>query len=386
MITTAYLDVLTAAAWWQRAQGDREHPAVVPAQRLAVLVPAHDEEQLIGSTVASLVGQDYPAGRLAVHVVADNCTDRTAELAAAAGAEVHERTDPARPGKGPALEWLLDRLRRRGEPIDAFVFIDADTLAEPGFLEAVDRALAGGASVVQGHYAVRDAEASPVVAFRAAAFALRNYLRPLGRTTVGGTAGLFGNGMAFRADTMAQRQWSDHLTEDAELALDLLLDGTLVTFARGAMVVAEMPETLEAAESQHERWERGRLDLARRYVPSLMRRTVTGGPLPRRAYADAALEQLVPPLSIIVAATGAWAGLAMLARLVPGRPLRVPGAVIVAAGQAATVLSALKMVDAPPSLYRSLLSAPRMVAWKLGLMARVSTRPGEARWVRTARN
>lgn len=382
---TAYLVALTvAASRHRRGPAPRQHTS--GSHRLAVLVPAHDEERLIGPTVASLVAQEYPADRFAVHVVADNCSDATAARATATGAEVHERSDPARPGKGPALEWLLARLRGRGETIDAFVFVDADTVVDPGFLEAIDRALADGAAVVQGDYAVRDPDASPVIAFRAAALAVRNHLRPLGRTALGGTAGLHGNGMAFRADVMAARRWSDHLTEDAELALDLLLDGTLVTFAPDARVAAEMPNTLDAAASQNERWERGRLDLARRYLPALIRRMLAGGALPRRAYADAAADLVVPPLSVVVATTGVWTVAATLRSAAPFLRGASRLAYVVAAGQAVTVLSALRMVDAPPSLYRALLSAPRMVTWKLGLLARVVTRPGGDQWVRTERN
>lgn len=387
LVTTGYLGILTTAAWTRRrADRGREPHLADEVRRLAVLVPAHDEERLIGSTVASLVAQDYPTDRFAVHVVADNCSDETAAIAAAAGAEVHERNDPARPGKGPALEWLLGRLHDDAKPADAFVFVDADTVADRRFLAAIDRALAGGAAVVQGHYGVRDAGSSPVVAFRAAALAVRNHLRPLGRTAIGGTAGLHGNGMAFRADAMAGRRWSDHLTEDAELALELLLDGTVVAFVPAARIEAEMPDTLAAATSQNERWERGRLDLSRRYLPALVGRTITGGPLPRRAYADATADLLVPPLSVLVAATGLWTTAAALRWIAPRPSGRSPLAFIVAAGQAATVLSALRMVDAPAPLYRSLLSAPRMVAWKLGLLARVVARPSEDRWVRTARN
>jgi cellulose synthase/poly-beta-1,6-N-acetylglucosamine synthase-like glycosyltransferase len=387
--TTVYLDVLTVAAARQRRrskQAERD-PATPPTRRFAVLIPAHDEERLIAATVTRVIGQDYPSDLFGVHVVADNCTDGTAAAAAVAGAEVHERTDPTRPGKGPALQWLMAGLDARGERPDAYVFIDADTLADPSFLTAIDRAMAGGATVVQGHYAVRDAGDSPVVAFRAAAMALRNFLRPLGRTAIGGSAGLYGNGMAFAADVMRERRWTDHLTEDVELHLDLLLDGTLVAFAPDAVVTAEMPDTLAASESQHERWEGGRLQLARRYLPRLKYQAVAGGPAPRVAYADAAMDLLVPPLSVVVAATAAWAGAAVVRAGLPGgnRWRTAPPAAALA-GQAAAVLAALRFVRAPASVYRSLLTAPRMVAWKLGLWARVALRPDRARWTRTARN
>jgi hypothetical protein len=243
--------------------------------------------------------------------------------------------------------------------------------------------------VVQAHYAVRDAGASAATGFRAAALAVRHYVRPLGRTHLGGSTGLFGNGMVFAADVLRRRTFSSHLTEDIEFALELMLEGTRVAFAPDAVVEAEMPTTLEASRTQHERWERGRVEMARHFVPPLARQAVRGGPAGRFAYADAAADQILPPFSLVVLATGAAAALATLAAVVtPGRRSRrglAAGAAAVAV-QSGYVLSGLKMVDAPPAVYRSLASAPRLVLWKAGLWLRILRRPDEVAWVRTTRN
>ena len=150
-----YLTILTAAAWWGLRRR-RPGAAGAPRHRIAVLVPAHDEERLIGATLDSLRAMDYPPELFAVHVVADNCADGTADVVRARGFDVHERHDTAAPGKGPALQWLMARLDQQGATHDAVAFVDADTVADPGFLRAVDRALSAGHVVVQGHYAVRD--------------------------------------------------------------------------------------------------------------------------------------------------------------------------------------------------------------------------------------
>jgi cellulose synthase/poly-beta-1,6-N-acetylglucosamine synthase-like glycosyltransferase len=384
----AYLGVLTAAAM-ARSRQVREAARRDPQRRYSILIPAHDEARLISTTVASLRALDYPAQLFDVHVVADNCTDDTAAIARAAGAEVHDRDDPANAGKGPALEWLMARLRQRGELGDAVVFVDADTIVDPAFLRAVDCALDDGASVVQGHYAVRDEGGSPVVALRAAAMAARTFLRPLGRTALGGSAGLHGNGMVFLSDAIAERRWSDHLTEDMELSLDLLLAGVPVAFAPDARVEAEMPDTIAAARTQQERWERGRLELARRYLPALARRTVTGGPPGRLAALDAAFDVAVPPLSVVGAAATAWttfgAVSALAARGGRGRADVAVGASTLAV-LAVHVLTALRLTGAPSSTYRALLQAPRLVVWKVGLWLRVLVGRRQVRWVRTARN
>ncbi|MFV0309601.1 MAG: glycosyltransferase family 2 protein [Desertimonas sp.] len=385
-----YLGVLTAAAWTARRRPAA--PPVPPRRRFAFLVPAHDEERSIERTLVSLLAIDHPSDRYEIHVVADNCTDATVTVAERVALEhpgrvmVHDRVAPDRRGKGPALEWLMGRIADRGH--DAYVFVDADTTVTPGFLGAVEPLLAAGHEVVQGHYAVRDIEASPLVAFRAAALAARTFLRPLGRNQIGGSAGLYGNGMVFSPRVLATRHWSDHLVEDIELHLDLLLDGCLVRFAPDAVVRAEMPDSLDAASTQHARWERGRVEMMARYRGRLWRGVVRGGGPGRVAHLDALMDQAVPPLSVVVAASGGW-WLAAVTRWLGSRRRRGGLDVVVASGlgavQVVYVLSALRMTGAPATVYRALLLAPRMTLWKLGLWAR-ALRSRDVTWERTERN
>jgi cellulose synthase/poly-beta-1,6-N-acetylglucosamine synthase-like glycosyltransferase len=351
------------------------------------LIPAHDEEQLIGSALDSLAAVDHPPELVLVHVVADNCTDGTVAIARARGVEVHERIAPGAGGKGPALVWLWSRLRERGDHFDAVVILDADTTVNKEFFGAVDAELDAGAQVVQSYYAVRDAEQSPVTAFRAAALAARHFLRPLGRVTMGGSAGLHGNGMVFTTPVLNRHEWTSHLTEDIELQLELLLEGTKVAFAPNAVVEAEMPTTLAGSQTQHARWERGRLEVARRYVPALTRRAMTARCADRVACADAAIDLAVPPFSVLVATTAIWSVLT-LGRAARRRRLGPGGAVAAFAvvAQAGYVLSALRMIEAAPEVYRSLLGAPRLVVWKIGLWSRQVAGRDQVTWVRTARN
>ena len=271
-VPVAYLTVLTGAAWVATLSPRRQSEAAPGRRSFAFLVPAHDEEAVIGETLAALLAVDYPADLRSVHVIADHCSDATAEIAAAHGVEVHRRDGEIR-GKGPGLGSVIEELcgATSMPGPDAFVIVDADTIVAPGFLRAVDQAMAGGAAAVQGQYRVRDPDVSTGAALRAAAPTLRHHLRPLGRTTLGVSSGLYGNGMAFRRELLQGRAWSNHLTEDVELQMELLLEGTLVAYAADAVVEAEMPATLEDSVTQNERSERGRLDLARRYIPRLVR-------------------------------------------------------------------------------------------------------------------
>jgi len=384
-VPVGYLTFLTASAWVATVRRAKRAPG--SATRFAVLIPAHDEEAVIGGTLAALSSCSYPHELRSVHVVADHCTDRTVELATAAGVDVRENTSGRR-GKGPALQWLLGGVlgdaHAAGRPIDAVVIVDADTIVAPGFLGAVAAELEAGATVVQGQYRVRDPDASTVTALRSAALAVRHHLRPLGRTAIGGSCGLFGNGMAFRTDVLRARAWSDHLTEDIELQNELLLDGVLVAYAPEAVVEAAMPTTLEAARTQNERWERGRIELARRYVPRLLRLARRDASR-RVAAVDEVLDHLVPPLSVLVAATGAAAVASTALALRRGARRPVKGWGLVAA-MTVHVGSGLVLSNAPASVYRSLLHAPAMVLWKLRLWGRMLVRPGAEGWARTARD
>jgi len=386
-VPVGYLMVLTGAAWFATVAGRGRLPANGTTRRMAVLIPAHDEDQVIGDTLRALASLDYPADRFRVHVVADHCSDKTVAIAESAGAEVHEH-DHGPPGKGPALQWAIGKLLERDEPADAIVIVDADTVVAPSLLRVIEGAIENGARAVQGQYRVRDAGSSPGAGLRAAALALRHHLRPLGRVTLGASCGLYGNGMAFTTDVLRGREWSGHLTEDVEFQMELLLNGILVDYAPDAVVEAEMPATLEAAKTQNERWERGRLDLARRYVPRLLRAAVRtereSQPVPRIAAVDAVLDHLVPPLSVLAAATGTVAVAGSAVSLVQGTPRRRFGWGLVAA-LVAHVASGLVLARVPRSVYRSLAHAPRMVVWKVGLWVRMVFSRGDVQWVRTAR-
>ncbi|MET0326659.1 MAG: glycosyltransferase family 2 protein [Ilumatobacteraceae bacterium] len=384
-VPVAYLTVLTAAAWVATVR-PRRRPGSPGGRSFALLVPAHDEEDVIGETLAALLALEYPASLRSVHVIADHCTDATVDIALACGVEVHRRDGVIR-GKGPGLASVIDELTSdaSGAPPDAFVIVDADTIVAPGFLDAVDQAMAGGSAAVQGQYRVRDPGASTGAGLRAAALTLRHHLRPLGRTTLGASSGLYGNGMAFRRELLQGRAWTNHLTEDIEMQMELLLEGTLVAYAPDAVVEAEMPATLGGAVTQNERWERGRLDLARRYIPVLARATVDRRGRQRVAAADALLDHLVPPLSVLVAAVGGVT-VAQLAVTAVRRDRFARSAVVLPVAIVVHVASGLVLGRAPASVYRSLIHAPAMVVWKVRLWARMlGGGDDDVAWVRTAR-
>src|SRR5581483_11646634 len=235
---TGYLLALTGAALLPGRPCPPDGPA---RRRFALLVPAHDEEASLGRLLTSTAALAYPADRYTVYVVADNCQDRTAEVARAGGARVEERFDQQEIGKGYALRWLLGRIRERGEAYDAYVVVDADTVVAPDLLRRFDAHFEAGSQVLQAYYTVLNVGESPLAALRYAALAAVHYLRPLGRRRLGLSCGLKGNGMAFAATVLEQVGWSWFtLAEDVELHLALVEAGYRVDFVPEATVLADM--------------------------------------------------------------------------------------------------------------------------------------------------
>ena len=383
--SAAYLGAITVGAVAARPRRRRTQSTI---KRFAILVPAHDEEGLIGETLAAFHRLDYPRHAFDVHVVADNCADRTAAIVRSCGWTVHERVAPADRGKGPALNWLYDRLDA-DDRYDVAVVIDADSIVEPNFLTAMNDAFANGTSVAQGFYSVRDPGSSSSAGLRYIALASRHHLRPLGRNRLGGSAGLFGNGMAFEWPLLRRRRWTGHLVEDAEFQLELLIkDGITVTYVPDARLVAEMPSTLEASSGQNERWERGRIELVARYVPVLVRKLTGRGLRRPAAHADALADLVVPPLSVLVATQAAIGVANATVALAGSRRARMR--LWIDALALATVIVhiavSLRAVGAPRSVYRTLAHVPRMILWKVRLWTGVIRPSAHVTWQRTQRN
>lgn len=373
-LQTAYLLALLGAAQRSRAKTRAPAPeAQLPT--LVVLVPAHDESELIERCVRSLLAARYPQGRREIVVIADNCTDDTAALARAAGATVWERRDDANRGKGQALAWALDRVRVELSAADAIVMVDADCVSSEDLLLELGTSVVEGADAAQADYGVSNPEESTSSALRYAGYALMNGVRTAGKEGLGLSCGLMGSGMVFPMRTLEQVPWDAFsVTEDREYHLRLVDQGGRARFVGGAWVRSPMPTTQRQGEVQQMRWETGNVTLARRWIPRLLRR---GGRDPLHA----AVELTVQPLSVLVALSGAGLALSALARSRRG----AAAGLAVLGGQVAYVFGGLAFSRAPSAVYSALLRAPALVARRLLQMARILSGSGASEWQRTER-
>ncbi len=258
----------------QARNTDRERATpVTPRQRFLVVIPAHNEEAGVVTTVRSCLALSYPSSLFEILVIADNCTDQTASLALGAGARVIERIEPAKKSKGHAIEYLIDTLSGAGElaMLDAIVIVDADSTVDPHLLERFAVGLERGDDWIQCYDTVRNAGKSWRTRLMAYGFSLINGVMLRGQSTLGLSAGLRGNGMCLSTRGLRRVPWSTHgLTEDLEYSWSVRIAGGRIAYADEVAVYATMVTWGgKPAIAQRLRWEHGRRALKRHMIAPL---------------------------------------------------------------------------------------------------------------------
>lgn len=361
--------------------GNAQQPA--PGSNFAILVPAHNEEMLIGKILHSLAALDYPADRHDIHIIADNCTDRTADIARAAGVYVHERTNTEKRGKGYALAWAFEKLMHSDMHYDAYVVLDADAIVDPDFLTAFSRGMARGALALQSHNAVLNAAESETSALRWLALSLVNYIRPLGRNVWGGSSTLTGNGMCLTHEMLTRHPWlAFGLAEDYQYYLSIVSSGEKVMFVPDANVRSVMPTTARQLKTQDIRWESLDPDASssqRRIGWGLFCEGIRHHSWVRL---DALAELLTPPLSVLAGGCV----LVLVAAVVLDAPLQIILAALLTCALLVYVGSAFVLLRPPWGVYRALIYAPSYILRKLWIYFVLRRlRKNTTTWVRTSR-
>jgi cellulose synthase/poly-beta-1,6-N-acetylglucosamine synthase-like glycosyltransferase len=289
-------------------------PARGPRPRIAVLIPAHNESAGILPTLGDIKNQLQPRDRLLV--VADNCSDNTAEVAVAAGAEVAVRADPARRGKGYALDYGISHLAT--DPPEVVVIIDADCRLSEQCLEFLATTCVAERRPVQALDLMTAPASSPIEhGIGEFAWRVKNWVRPLGLRALKLPCQLVGTGMAFPWDTIRDVDLANGLlVEDVKLGLDLTRAGNAPVFCPSAVVTSSFPSTRVGSKTQRQRWEHGHLGLILTTVPQALYSALGTANFSLLALA---LDIAVPPLSLllgllcIILATTAFAAVIGLA-------------------------------------------------------------------------
>ncbi|MDQ0657659.1 glycosyltransferase family 2 protein [Paenibacillus sp. W2I17] len=246
----------------------KHYPAT---KSFAVLVAAHNEEQVIGALMENLKQLDYPKDLYDVFVICDNCTDGTAQIVREHGLNACVRTNADLRGKGYAIEWMLKYLWKLPRQYDAVVMFDADNLVDRNFLLEMNDDLNNGSRVIQGYIDTKNPEDSWITAAYGVSYWYINRLWQLSRHNLNMANFLGGTGMCFETNLLKEIGWgATSLVEDLEFTMRSVQRNVYPVFNYDAKVFDEKPLTFKASARQRLRWMQGHFTVARRYFFPLL--------------------------------------------------------------------------------------------------------------------
>lgn len=367
LIAMLFITAFTIAAVFP----GRRNPEATKNNRIAVIIPAHNESLLIGETVEVALRQNYPEDAYCVFVIADNCTDDTAEIARKAGARVLERD--SNPGKGQGLNDALAILLK--EDWEGFLIMDADSHLTSDALGEINKHIDAG----HGAYLIRYGTLNPADSVRTRLFEMSlasfNALRPKGKTQLGFSAGINGNGFGFSRAIIEEVPYSAHsIVEDIEYHMLLLNAGHRVHFLDGPAVMAQMPTNAKDSEVQRVRWERGRALTIKNYAGSMWRLFFKGS----RRGLDGLVDIYMPPASLIVITS-------VIAMLLGDELVMWIGGGIIGALILHYLIASLKY-GSFAGLVRIAFYVPWYLIWKTWIVAASFVKDKNLPWIRTNRH
>lgn len=251
--------------------GRRPEEKIYDEQKtFAMIVCAHNEEQVIGQLVENLHLLNYSDRLYDIFVVADNCKDNTAQIARQSGAIVYERFNDNEKGKGFAMDWMFQRLFEMERQYDAVCVFDADNLVHPNFLKEMNSRLCKGEQLIQGYLDSKNPNDTWISGVFSISFWVVNHVWHLAKYNIGLSSCLGGTGMCISTDILRRHGWgATCLTEDMEFTMKALLEGIPTTWAHDAIVYDEKPLTFMQSWNQRKRWAQGHFDVANRYIGKL---------------------------------------------------------------------------------------------------------------------
>ena len=253
----------------------KDKPLIINKQhKFMAIIPAHNEESVVGNLIESLTKQNYPKELLDIYVIADNCTDNTAEIAKKAGAIVYERFDEKNKTKGHALKWFLDKKIKENADYDAFCVFDADNIVHEDFIKNMNKKLCQGEDVVQGYRDIKNPTDSWISAGYALFYWTMNRFYHLARYNLGLSPLINGTGFMVKFDVIKPTGWDTKtLTEDIEFSLKRIIAGKKLGWATDAIVYDEQPVGFKQSWSQRSRWTVGHMQCIQNYTKDLANAT-----------------------------------------------------------------------------------------------------------------
>jgi len=294
---TLELLFLTLSSLLKKQDSDEDVRQTLTDIRLAVVIPAHNEESGIESTLRSFFDCEKPLDKKDIYVIADNCDDQTAAIAKQNEVSVMERFDESLRGKGYALNFAFAKLIET-DKYDGFMVVDADSRVNKGFVQEFRKIFSQGADAAQCSNLVDNHEINTRTRLMNIAIWANNIVRLQGRESVGLSVGILGNGFGLSAHTLRAIPYESYsIVEDLEYHLRLIEAGKRVRFIKRACVYSVTPVSGKEAETQRVRWEGGRFSIIKSSVPALAKKVARG----KLRFLEPLAELVLLPLAYHVA-------------------------------------------------------------------------------------
>ncbi len=264
-----YIAVVFIGEWLQKRRAKALHEPPVTQHRFAAIISARNESAVIGQLIDTIKGQNYPAELLDAIVIADNCTDDTAQVARGHGAIVYERFNQEKVGKGFALNYAFHQIARDyGDSYyDAYVIIDADNLLDENYFKEINKTYSKGYRICTSYRNSKNFDTNWISAGYALWFLRESKFLNNARMMLGSSCAVSGSGFMVASEIIRERGgWNYHLlTEDIEFTVDTVIRGETIGYCAGAMLYDEQPTKFDQSWNQRLRWSKGFYQVAKNY-------------------------------------------------------------------------------------------------------------------------
>lgn len=270
--------------------------------KYAILIPGRNEEKVIPHLIASIKGQSYPEELLDIFVIADNCTDNTAQVARDAGAHyVIERSDKKKIGKGYALDYALNLIKKdfADNHYDGYFVFDADNLLDENFITEMNKMFSNGHRIITSYRNTKNYGTSWVSAGGSLWYLRESRFLNHPRTIMNTSCAISGTGFLVHHEVLDRiGGWKFFLlTEDLEFSLQQVLEGETIAYCNNAVLYDEQPVLFSQSWRQRMRWTKGSMQLTKKYFFKMVKGMFTG-----RGFAcfDLAVSTMIPLMLTIV--------------------------------------------------------------------------------------
>ncbi len=351
--------------------------------RFAILIPAHNEELLISRLCKSLLEIKYPPDFYEIFVIADNCSDRTADIVRTYPIIVLTRNDTTHTGKGYAIEWALSQIQLN--KYDAVLIIDADNIVDQNILKELNHMIGQGEQAIQCHNAVGNRKDSWFTQLLFVTRTIGNVLYHHSKYKLGLSSYLMGNGICFSTKLLERKKWTAFsVGEDWEYYAQLIADRIKIGFAIKAIVYHQESRSLKQATSQRLRWSSGRFQVLRLYGLRLFKDGLLKKDFLKL---DASLPLIFPNYSLQINLTILYLILIILFTNSGVRNILITIGICLIIGQVLLFVAGIYLSKSYKEIFKAILYAPFFLIWKaiIDLLSLTKVYRGN-KWIRTKRH